>query len=223
MHRPPRYDRQKPPPVGGLCVCVLIYCFAASPGSPLGPAGPGGPAGPAAPGGPAGPARPQFCISTSLLSSPEAISTTQVEGNSVPIHLNPPVGLPSTCTVSLGLILICTLGSRARLTLPIIVNSPRDMAAVVMSISARAFPTHMITPTAAITEAARIRLASTANLPGILSIQSLKLNENKSRDGAERAHALPDARMKRSSSLNLSLEPNGNEGLLICHYVTIEV
>jgi hypothetical protein len=37
------------------------------------------------------------------------------------------------------------MGSRTRLTLPTIVNSPRDMAAVVINISARAFPPHAIT------------------------------------------------------------------------------
>jgi glucan phosphoethanolaminetransferase (alkaline phosphatase superfamily) len=51
----------------------------------------------------------------------------------------------STCTVLLGLILICTMGSRTRRTLPTIVNSPRDMAAVVINISARAFPAHAST------------------------------------------------------------------------------
>ena len=136
--------RERPPWFGGLCVCVLIYCLAASPGSPLGPAGPIAPAGPGGPAGPAGPGSPQFWITTSLLSSPELISIMQVEGNSGPIQRNPPVELLSTCTVLFGLILICTLGSRGRLTLPTIVNSPRDMAAVVISISARAFPPHVI-------------------------------------------------------------------------------
>jgi hypothetical protein len=69
----------------------------------------------------------------------------QVEGNSGPIQRNPPVELLSTCTVLLGPILICTLCSRGRLTLPTIVNSPRVMAAVVINISARAFPPHAIT------------------------------------------------------------------------------
>src|SRR6516165_9918086 len=127
------------PPVLGL-----IYCLAASPGSP---------------GGPGGPGRPQFSITTSLLSSPEVISTMQVEGNSGPIQRNPPVELLSTCTVLLGLILICTLGSRGRLTLPTIVNSPRVMAAVVMSISARAFPLQVIAQ-AVVTATARIIFAS---------------------------------------------------------------
>ena len=148
------------PPVLGL-----IYCLAASPGSPfgpggpIGPAGPTGPGGPAGPGGPGGPGRPQFSITTSLLSSPEVISTMQVEGNSGPIQRNPPVELLSTCTVLLGLILICTLGSRGRLTLPTIVNSPRVMAAVVMSISARAFPLQVIAQ-AVVTATARIIFAS---------------------------------------------------------------
>jgi hypothetical protein len=70
---------------------------------------------------PAGPGSPQFCITTSLLSSPDVISTMQVEGNSGPIQRKPPVELLSTCTVLFGLILICALGSRGRLT-----NSSRD-------------------------------------------------------------------------------------------------
>src|SRR6516165_880572 len=127
------------PPVLGL-----IYCLAASPGSP---------------GGPGGPGRPQFSITTSLLSSPEVISTMQVEGNSGPIQRNPPVELLSTCTVLLGLILICTLGSRGRPTLPTIVNSPHVMAVVVIGISARAFPPQMITQ-AVVTATARIIFAS---------------------------------------------------------------
>ena len=69
----------------------------------------------------------------------------QVEGNSGPIHLNPPVGVLSTCTVLLGLILISTLGSRGRLTLPTMTNSPRDMLAVVINISACALSRHVIT------------------------------------------------------------------------------
>ena len=68
----------------------------------------------------------------------------QVEGNSGPIHLNPPVEVLSTCTVLLGLILISTLGSRGRLTLPTITNSPRVMVAVVINISACALPSHVI-------------------------------------------------------------------------------
>src|ERR1700730_8548635 len=151
--------------------CGLIYCLAASPGSPLGPAGPIAPVGPAGPGGPAGPAgpgRPQFCISTSLLSSPEVISTMQVEGNSGPIHLNPPVRLLSTCPVLLGLILICTLGSRGCLILPTITNSPPDMAAVVINTSARAFSPHVITQAVVTAMTARISFASMAS-PCILS------------------------------------------------------
>src|SRR3974390_3116484 len=58
-----------------------------------------------------------------------------------------------------GLILICTLGSRGRLTLPTIVNSPRVMAAVVISISARAFPPQKITQ-AVVTAMARMIFAS---------------------------------------------------------------
>jgi hypothetical protein len=102
----------------------------------------------------------------------------QVEGNSVPIHLNPPVGVLSTCTVLPGLILICTLGSRARLILPTIVNSPRVMAAVVMSISARAFAPHGITQTVETTATAQTSFASMASLPGILSTWPPKRNEN---------------------------------------------
>lgn len=91
----------------------------------------------------------------------------QVEGNSGPIHLNPPVEVLSTCTVLLGLILICTLGSRGRLTLPTIVSSPRDMEAVVISISARAFPFQVITQAVITATMARISFASTTNLPCI--------------------------------------------------------
>jgi len=72
---------------------------------------------------------------------------------------NPPVELLSTCTVLFGLILICTLGSRGRPTLPTIVNSPHVMAAVVIGISARAFPPQMITQ-AVVTATARIIFAS---------------------------------------------------------------
>jgi hypothetical protein len=172
------------PTEGGLGVCGLIYYLAASPGSPLGPGGPIGPAGPAGPGGPAGPAgpgRPQFCITTSLLSSPEVISTMQVEGNSGPIQRNPPVELLSTCTVLLGLILICTLGSRGRLILPTITRSPPDMAAVVINTSARAFPPHVITQAVVTATTARISFASMAS-PCVLSeyqIRSPKPNEDK--------------------------------------------
>ena len=164
----PLGNSKRPSTERGLCGCGLIYCLAASPGSPLGPGGPivpAGPAGPRGPAGPAGPGRPQFSITTSLLSSPEVISTMQVEGNSGPIQRNPPVELLSTCTVLLGLILICTLCSRGRLTLPTIVNSPRDMAAVVINISARAFPPHVITYAVATATTARISFASMANLP----------------------------------------------------------
>jgi hypothetical protein len=47
-------NSKRPPPGRGLRDFGLIYCLAASPGSPLGPAGPNAPAGPAGPGGPAG-------------------------------------------------------------------------------------------------------------------------------------------------------------------------
>jgi hypothetical protein len=92
----------------------------------------------------------------------------QVEGNSGPIQRNPPVELLSTRTVLLGLILILTLCSRGRLTLPTIVNSPRVMVAVVISISARAFPPHVITQVVVTATTARISFASTA-LPQYLS------------------------------------------------------
>ena len=94
----------------------------------------------------------------------------QVEGNSGPIQRNPPVEVLSTCTVLLGLILMCTMWSRGRLTLPTIVNSPRVMAEVVISISARAFPSHVITQQVVTARTARINFASMANLPSILSV-----------------------------------------------------
>jgi hypothetical protein len=145
-------------------VALIYYLATASPRSPFGPAGPIAPAGPAGPGGPAGPAgpgRPQFSITTSLLSSPEVISIMQVEGKSGPIQRNPPVELLSTCTVLLELILICTLRSRGCLILPTITNSPRVMAAVVINISARAFPPHIVTQAVTATTA-RIIFASTS-------------------------------------------------------------
>jgi hypothetical protein len=83
-------------------------------------------------------------MTTSLVSGPDVIFTMQVEGNSGPIHRNPPVEVPSTFTVLLGLILISTPGSRGRLTRPTMTNSPRDMVAVVISISACALPVHII-------------------------------------------------------------------------------
>jgi hypothetical protein len=92
----------------------------------------------------------------------------QVEGNSSPIHLNPPVLVLSTCTVLLGLILICTAGSRGRLTLPTITNSPPEMAAVVINISARAFPPHVITQ-AIVTATARMSFATKAESPSLSS------------------------------------------------------
>ena len=89
----------------------------------------------------------------------------QVEGNSGPIHLNPPVGVLSTCTVLLGLILISTLGSRGRLTLPTMTNSPRDMLAVVINISACALSRHVITQAAATAATVLISFASMASCP----------------------------------------------------------
>jgi hypothetical protein len=58
-----------------------------------------------------------------------------------------------------------TLCSRGRLTLPTIVNSPRVMAAVVMSISARALPPHMLTQAAATATTARVGFARMAISP----------------------------------------------------------
>jgi hypothetical protein len=147
-------------PLTTIRVRGQIHCLAASPGSPLGPGGPIGPGGPGGPTGPGGPATPQRSISTTLLSSPEVISTMHVEGYSNPIHLNPPVGVLSTWTVLPGLILICTLGSRGRLTLPTITNSPRVIAAVVTNISAHAFPPHVATVTVATARTARTSFAS---------------------------------------------------------------
>jgi hypothetical protein len=85
----------------------------------------------------------------------------QVAGNSAPIQRNPPVKPLSTCTVLSGLILICTVCSRGRLTLPTITSSPRVIAAVVTSISARAFSLHPITQ-AVVTAATPTSLASMA-------------------------------------------------------------
>jgi len=64
------------------------------------------------------------------------------------------------------------MGSRTRLTLPTIVNSPRDMAAVVINISARAFPAHAITQADVTT--AQISFASMA-IPAA-SCQATKFN-----------------------------------------------
>jgi hypothetical protein len=90
----------------------------------------------------------------------------QVEGNSGPIQVNRPVSVLSTCTVLLGLILICTLGSRGRLTLPTIVKSPREMAAVVINISARATSPHVIAQAVVTAITARTTsFAGTVNLP----------------------------------------------------------
>jgi hypothetical protein len=89
----------------------------------------------------------------------------QVEGNSGPIHLNPPVEVLSTCTVLFGLILISTLGSRGRLTLPTITNSPRDMVAVVINISAYAFPSHVIAQAVITARTVPMNLAGMAGFP----------------------------------------------------------
>jgi hypothetical protein len=89
----------------------------------------------------------------------------QVDGNSGPIHLNPPVEVLSTRTVLPGLILISTLGSRGRLTLPTITNSPRDMVAVVINISAYAFPSHGIAQAVVTARTVPMNLASMAGFP----------------------------------------------------------
>jgi len=120
----------------------------------------------------------------------------QVEGNSVPIQRNPPVELLSTCTVLLGLILIRTLCSRGCLTLPTITNSPRVMAAVVINISARAFPPHVITQEIATAATARTSFASTAILlHSVGMINSItKIHKNKSataRGDAQNAKPTP--------------------------------
>jgi hypothetical protein len=92
------------------------------------------------------------------------IFTIQVEGNSAPIHLKPPVDVLSTCTVLVGLILISTLGSRGRLTRPATTNSPRDMVAVVIKISAWAFPLN-VTRQAVEATAVPISFVRIASLP----------------------------------------------------------
>jgi hypothetical protein len=97
----------------------------------------------------------------------------QVEGNSGPIHLNPPVEVLSTCTVLLGLILISTLGSRGRLTLPTITNSPCDILAVVMNISACAFPFPVITQTVVTARTLPMSFVSMEGLFGILSYSQI--------------------------------------------------
>ena len=99
-------------------------------------------------------------MTTSLLSSPEVISTIHVEGNATPIQRNPPVAVLSTCTDLAGLILMCTVCSRTRLTLPTITSSPCVIDAVVIRISARALPSHMTTQTVATAKAARTNFAS---------------------------------------------------------------
>ena len=88
-----------------------------------------------------------------------------VEGNSGPIHLNPPVAVLSTCTVLLGLILISTLGSRGRLTLPTITNSPRVMVAVVINISACAVSGHVIAQAIVAAATELMSFACTARFP----------------------------------------------------------
>src|SRR5262245_19663335 len=97
------------------------------------------------------------------MSGTEVILTMHVEGNSGPIHLNPPVEVLSTRTVLLGLILISTLGSRGRLTLPTITSSPRDMVAFVINISAYAFPSHVVTQAVITARTVPMNLASIAD------------------------------------------------------------
>ena len=148
------------PPVLGL-----IYCLAASPGSPFGPGGPIGPAGPTGPGGPAGPRRSGragkaaiFYHHFSLILAGgdfDYASGRKLRSN--PTKSTSRTALDLYCFV--GAYFICTLGSRGRLTLPTIVNSPRVMAAVVISISARAFPPQVIAQ-AVVTATARIIFAS---------------------------------------------------------------
>ena len=99
----------------------------------------------------------------------------QVEGNSGPIHLNPPVEVLSTCTVLLGLILISTLGSRGRLTLPTITNSPCEMVAVVINISAFAFPPHVITQAVVTARTAPMNFANMASSPFLHPVIILNL------------------------------------------------
>lgn len=125
----------------------------------MGPAGPGGPV------GPMGPGSPQFWITTSRVSSPEVIFTIQVDGNSEPIHLNPPVAELSTVTVLLGLILITTLWSRGRRTRPTMTSSPRVMFAVVINISARALPGQIDTKLAMETMVLQTSFEAMANFP----------------------------------------------------------
>jgi hypothetical protein len=89
----------------------------------------------------------------------------QVDGNSGPIHLNPPVEVLSTCTVLFGLIFISTFGSRGRLILPTMTNSPCDILAVVMNISACALPPQVIAKVIVAAALAPISFASMASLP----------------------------------------------------------
>jgi hypothetical protein len=88
-----------------------------------------------------------------------------MEGNSAPTHLKPPVDVLSTWTVLVGLILISTLGSRGRLTRPAITSSPRDMVAVVINISAWAFPLNVTRQAVEATATAPISFLRIASLP----------------------------------------------------------
>ena len=91
--------------------------------------------------------------------------TMQVDGNSGPIHLNPPVEVLSTCTVLFGLILISTLGSSGRLILPTMTNSPCDILAVVINISACVLPLQVITMAVVAATLAPMSFESMASLP----------------------------------------------------------
>jgi hypothetical protein len=84
-----------------------------------------------------------------------------------------------TWTVLVGLILISTPGSRDRLTLPTMTNSPRVMLAVVINISACALSHHEIQAiVAAVT--VLMSFARTAGAPGHKSsIPSLKKNKTR--------------------------------------------
>jgi hypothetical protein len=106
------------------------------------------------------------------------IVTTQVVGNSVPIHLNAPVAVLSTFTVLAGLILISTLGSRVRRIRPSITRSPRRMLALVTKISADALIGHAATRQVAVAAAALTSFESIVNiLPNTSQISPRKCAE----------------------------------------------
>jgi hypothetical protein len=106
------------------------------------------------------------------------IVTTQVVGNSVPVHLNAPVAVLSTFTVLAGLILISTLGSRVRRIRPSITRSPRRMLALVTKISADALIGHAATRQVAVAAAALTSFESIVNiLPNTSQISPRKCAE----------------------------------------------